>query len=91
MFGTLLAIALIAGILGVVVWISLWLSRRADQKAYEALRQSQETSVIRCTRDRYLTPAEAGKYNAIREQIEQEKPEINAHIQEQMDRNRFSL
>lgn len=32
------------------------------------------------TRDRYLTPEEAAKYRAIREQIEREKPEINARI-----------
>jgi len=87
MLGVLSAIALIAGIFVVVVWVPLWLSRRADQKAYEALRQSQETSVRRITRGRHLTPAEVDKYRAMREQIEQEKPEINARIRKQMGRN----
>ena len=32
------------------------------------------------TRDRYLTPEEAAKYRAIREQIEREKPEIAARV-----------
>lgn len=34
----------------------------------------------RIIRDRMLTPEEAAKYRAIREAIEQEKPEINARI-----------
>ncbi len=38
----------------------------------------------RVTRDRHLTPEEAAKYNAIREEIEQEKPEINARIHKRM-------
>jgi predicted XRE-type DNA-binding protein len=36
------------------------------------------------TRDRYLTPEEAAKYRKIREQIEEEKPEINARIKAQL-------
>ncbi len=38
----------------------------------------------RTTRDRRLTPGEAAKYNAIREEIEAEKPEINARIRKRM-------
>lgn len=38
----------------------------------------------RITRDRHLTPEEAAKYNAIREEIETEKPEINARIRQRM-------
>lgn len=38
----------------------------------------------RIVRDRHLTPDEAAKYDAIREQIEQEKPEINARIRAQL-------
>jgi uncharacterized protein with PIN domain len=38
------------------------------------------------TRDRYLTPEEAAKYRAIREQIEAEKPEINARIRANLER-----
>lgn len=34
----------------------------------------------RIIRDRCLTPAEAAENNAVRQQIEQEKPEINARI-----------
>jgi predicted XRE-type DNA-binding protein len=41
--------------------------------------------IIRQTRERYLTPEEGAKYRAIREQIEQEKPEIavqfRAHLE----------
>ncbi len=36
------------------------------------------------TRDRRLTPEEADRYRKIREQIEQEKPEINARIRAHM-------
>lgn len=36
------------------------------------------------TRDRRLTPEEAAKYRKIREQIEQEKTEINARIRAHM-------
>jgi len=36
------------------------------------------------TRDRKLTPEEAAKYRAIREHIEQEKPEIAARLKEQL-------
>lgn len=89
----MLAILTIVGIgvlLGGIAGATLWWNRRADQKAYEALRQSQEDSV-RIIRDRYLTPAEADKYNTIREQVEQEKPEINDRIRAQMEQNRFSL
>ena len=42
----------------------------------------------RVTRDRRLTPEEAAKYNAIREEIEQEKPEINARIRKRMAQKR---
>jgi hypothetical protein len=38
----------------------------------------------RITRDRHLTTEEAAKYNTIREQIEQEKPEINDRIRKRM-------
>lgn len=38
----------------------------------------------RITRDRRLTPEEAAKYDAIREEIEREKPEIDARIRKQM-------
>ena len=38
----------------------------------------------RTVRDRHLTAEEAAKYDAIREQIEQEKPEINARIRAQL-------
>ncbi len=38
----------------------------------------------RIARDRRLTPEEAAKYAAIREEIEQEKPEINARIRKRM-------
>jgi predicted XRE-type DNA-binding protein len=37
------------------------------------------------TRDRYLTPEEAAKYRIIREQIEEEKPQINARIKDQLE------
>ena len=42
----------------------------------------------RVTRDRQLTPAEADRYNAIREEIEAEKPKINARIRQRMDEKR---
>ncbi len=42
----------------------------------------------RVTRDRPLTPAEADKYNAIREEIEAEKPEISARVRERMAEKR---
>ena len=42
----------------------------------------------RVTRDRRLTPEEAAKYKAVRDQIEQEKPEINAHIRARMAETR---
>ena len=42
----------------------------------------------RITRDRHLTPEEAAKYNAIREEIEAEKPEISARIRQRMARRR---
>jgi len=38
----------------------------------------------RITRDRQLTAEEAAKYNAIREEIDREKPEINARIRKRM-------
>ena len=38
----------------------------------------------RDTRDRHLTPKEAAKYKVIREEIEQEKSEINARIRKRM-------
>ncbi len=86
MFAALFVIVGIAALLGGIAGVALWWNKRADQKAYEALRQSQEDSV-RIIRDRYLTPAEADKYDTIREKIEQEKPEINARIRAQMERN----
>lgn len=42
----------------------------------------------RITRDRRLTAEEAEKYDAIREEIEAEKPEINARIRKQMAEKR---
>jgi len=36
------------------------------------------------TRDRRLTPEEAARYRKVREQIEVEKPEINARIRSQL-------
>jgi ribosome-binding protein aMBF1 (putative translation factor) len=42
----------------------------------------------RITRDRHLTPEEAAKYNAIREEIESEKPEINARIRKRISEKR---
>lgn len=42
----------------------------------------------RVTRNRRLNPAEAAKYEAIREKIEQEKPEINARIRKRMAEKR---
>jgi len=38
----------------------------------------------RITRDRPRSPNEAAKYDAIREKVEQEKPEINARIRKRM-------
>lgn len=38
----------------------------------------------RITRDRHVTPEEAAKYNAIRKEIETEKPEIDARIRKRM-------
>ena len=40
------------------------------------------------TRDRPLTPAEAEKYNAMRDEIETEKPEINVRIRQHMTETR---
>ena len=42
----------------------------------------------RVTRDRRLTPAEADKYNAIRAEIEVEKPEMSARIRQRMAEQR---
>jgi ribosome-binding protein aMBF1 (putative translation factor) len=42
----------------------------------------------RVTRNRRLNPAEVAKYDAIREKIEQEKPEINARIRQHMAEKR---
>ena len=42
----------------------------------------------RVNRDRRLTSEEAAKYNAIREEIEAEKPEINARIRKRMAEKR---
>ena len=39
----------------------------------------------RITRDRRLTPEEAAKYEAIREEIEREKPEIDSRIRERRE------
>ena len=38
----------------------------------------------RIVRDRHLTAEEAAKYNAIREEIDEEKPEINSRIRKRM-------
>ncbi len=42
----------------------------------------------RITRDRKLTQEEAEKYNAIRAEVEAEKPEINARIRQRLASNR---
>ncbi len=42
----------------------------------------------RVTRNRHLNPAEAAKHDAIREKIEQEKPEINARIRQRVAEKR---
>jgi predicted XRE-type DNA-binding protein len=42
-------------------------------------------NITQRTRDRYLTPEEAAKYRKIREQIEAEKPEINARFKAQLE------
>jgi ribosome-binding protein aMBF1 (putative translation factor) len=42
----------------------------------------------RVIRNRRLTPEEADKYNAIREEIEREKPEINARIRARLAEKR---
>ena len=41
--------------------------------------------VTEITRDRFLTPEEAAKYRKVREQVEAEKPEINARIRAQLE------
>ena len=38
----------------------------------------------RISRDRHVTPEEAAKYNAIRKEIDTEKPEIDARIRKRM-------
>jgi predicted XRE-type DNA-binding protein len=43
-----------------------------------------ERKIKHLKRDRYLTPEEAAKYRKVREQIEAEKPEINARIRAQL-------
>jgi ribosome-binding protein aMBF1 (putative translation factor) len=42
----------------------------------------------RITRDRLPTAEEAAKYNAIRSQVERDKPEIDADIRQQMAKKR---
>ena len=42
----------------------------------------------RITRNRRLTPEEAAKYDAIRDEIETEKPEIDARIRKRMAEKR---
>lgn len=42
----------------------------------------------RIIRDRHLTPDEAAKYNAVRKEIEAEKPELNARIRKRMAQKR---
>lgn len=42
-------------------------------------------NITQSTRDRYLTPEEAAKYREIRDQIEEEKPEINARLKAQLE------
>ncbi|MEO8496286.1 MAG: helix-turn-helix transcriptional regulator [Planctomycetota bacterium] len=42
----------------------------------------------RIQRDRHVTPDEAAKYNAIRDEVEQEKPEINDRIRKRMAEKR---
>ena len=45
---------------------------------------STTTTIKHVTRNRRLTPREAAKYRRIRQQIEQEKPEINVRIRAQI-------
>jgi len=45
-------------------------------------------SMKRITRDRPLTPEETDKYNAIRDAIEREKPDIDARIRKRMEGER---
>ncbi len=42
-------------------------------------------NITQRTRDRNLTPEEAAKYRKVREQIEIEKPEINARLKAQLE------
>jgi hypothetical protein len=42
------------------------------------------------SRGRYLTPEEVAKYRAIREQIEREKPEINARIRARLEKHKLT-
>ena len=46
--------------------------------------RERELNMKRTVRDRHLTADEAAKYDAIREQIEREKPEINTRIRAQL-------
>jgi len=41
--------------------------------------------IVQRVRNRRLTPEEAAKYRKIREQIEEEKPEINARFKAQLE------
>lgn len=45
----------------------------------------------RITRDRLLTPEEAAKYDAIREEIQQEKPEISDRIRKRMAKQKSDV
>jgi predicted XRE-type DNA-binding protein len=42
-------------------------------------------NITQRTRDRHLSPEEVAKYRKIRQQIEEEKPEINAYFKAQLE------
>lgn len=48
----------------------------------------ENSKMKRITRTRHLTKEEAAKVNYVREQIEQEKPEINARIKKKLNRRK---
>ena len=45
-------------------------------------------NIVHKSRGRYLTPEEAAKYRAIREQIEREKPEIDARNRAELEKRK---
>jgi hypothetical protein len=51
-------------------------------------RTAMKRDITHKSRGRYLTPEEVAKYRAIREQIEREKPEINARIRAELEKRK---